>query len=266
MGPPAERLYAVEPVGVDTMTPSARNSATGLPSSAMRKVEIRASASRLRTASLSTQYLPWCGPREITRPSAAAGPRETPRQDVVEAPGRLLLREPGEKAERPRFTPSSGVPEGAARATDSNVPSPPRTKTRSVSRAIRARATPPWRRSASAVSVSKTTRRPRRLSARSRIAARPTADADPILATIPTRRNFATERRDPFILLNLHEIRAETPRCRGLPGWVTGSSRAPRGRAGGRPARPRRPRAAGPPRISPRPRGEPRRGRPRTGA
>ncbi len=55
IGPPAERLYAVDPVGVATMTPSARNRATGFPATETENVEIRAIASLFKTASFKAR-------------------------------------------------------------------------------------------------------------------------------------------------------------------------------------------------------------------
>ena len=44
MGPPAERLYAVEPVGVEMMSPSARNDETNHPATDTFMMMMRASA------------------------------------------------------------------------------------------------------------------------------------------------------------------------------------------------------------------------------
>ena len=56
IGPPAERLYAVDPVGVATIKPSARKLETNAPETVTRISTMRASALLLMVASLSTRY------------------------------------------------------------------------------------------------------------------------------------------------------------------------------------------------------------------
>ncbi len=56
-GPPAERLYAVEPVGVETMRPSARNELTNWPLKNASISMMRASADLLITTSFSTRLV-----------------------------------------------------------------------------------------------------------------------------------------------------------------------------------------------------------------
>jgi hypothetical protein len=51
-GPPAEREYAVEPVGVEKISPSARYWLTGFPSQLIVRSIIRESDPRERTTSL----------------------------------------------------------------------------------------------------------------------------------------------------------------------------------------------------------------------
>src|ERR1019366_3605189 len=53
IGPPADRLYAVDPVGVDRITPSARNTATGWPSIETEKSAMRAIVPFATTTSFS---------------------------------------------------------------------------------------------------------------------------------------------------------------------------------------------------------------------
>src|SRR6185436_10241214 len=56
-GPPAERLYAVEPVGVETIRPSARNELTNWLLKNVSISMIRASADLLITTSLRTRLV-----------------------------------------------------------------------------------------------------------------------------------------------------------------------------------------------------------------
>ena len=127
---------------------------------------MRASASRLRTASFKTRYFPWCGPREIaTSMRLRRSSRNFPASTSSRRPSASLRVRPERKPSVPRLMPRSGVPDGAPRATESSVPSPPRTNTRSVSLAIRDLATPSGFPNRAAVSASRRTRRPRRRSA-----------------------------------------------------------------------------------------------------
>ena len=54
-GPPAEKLYAVEPVGVETTTPSHPNVESGRPSTSMTTSSIRSRLAFSTVASLSAQ-------------------------------------------------------------------------------------------------------------------------------------------------------------------------------------------------------------------
>ena len=54
-GPPAEKLYAVEPVGVDTTTPSQPKVDSGRPSTSMTTSSMRSRLAFSTVASLSAQ-------------------------------------------------------------------------------------------------------------------------------------------------------------------------------------------------------------------
>ena len=149
----AERLYAVEPVGRrddDAVRPKARDR-----SSADRDGKRRDPGDSLLVQDGVVQgaigpavgVLPRSGRRD-----GGADPRGTlrggPRPADRSASSR---RRPARNPSTPTLIPSTGVLDGAARATDRRVPSPPTTNTRSTSRAIRARATPSTRPRSAAV-------------------------------------------------------------------------------------------------------------------
>src|SRR6266568_8147016 len=72
IGPPADNEYAVEPVGVATIRPSALNSVSGSPLTLVHKRTRRESSPRLSTASFSAIILPVLLSPRVTRASSSA--------------------------------------------------------------------------------------------------------------------------------------------------------------------------------------------------
>ena len=137
IGPPAARLYAVEPVAVATIRPSALTLVTRLSPTEMLSSMIRDSAALVNTTSLSTtRESKHSVPRKVSalsiaRRSDMAVPARTASSDVKSSSMRVSVRKP----RLPKLTPRIGTsrPDCAMRvAMPSSVPSPPSTTTRST--------------------------------------------------------------------------------------------------------------------------------------
>src|SRR5207245_6157806 len=72
IGPPADNEYAVEPVGVATIKPSALNSVSGSPFTRVHNMTRRESSPRLSTASFSAIILFVLLSPRVTRASSSA--------------------------------------------------------------------------------------------------------------------------------------------------------------------------------------------------
>src|SRR6266404_6864494 len=165
IGPPADSEYAVDPVGVATINPSARYRHTKSSSIDNSISIIRASAPLVITASFKTNCDSTTSSSRksdafsITRSLAESCPASVPSSAEYSSPNVKLVKKP----KLPRLTGKIGIPRGAAsRAAASNVPSPPNTNNKSDSNASCSRGRPPLSsRNDTAVSVSYNARIPR---------------------------------------------------------------------------------------------------------
>ncbi len=129
-GPPAEKAYAVEPVGVAHTTPSQPKPDTGRPSTSMTTSSMRSRDAFSTDASLSAQSVCTTRPSLRTRTSSVirsstSYSRVTTRSTTLSRSSRSAS---ARKPTRPRLTPSIGTPEARANsAPRSRVPSPPST-------------------------------------------------------------------------------------------------------------------------------------------
>src|ERR1035437_5962951 len=122
IGPFADRLYPLDPVGVDKITPSARNSATAIPSIATEKSAMRAIVPFATTTSFSASHVRLCplahtsSARIMLRTSikavpphpAGAPPSAPPEQSRPPPPPPRPPRPPPPAAPRPE-TPAPQV-------------------------------------------------------------------------------------------------------------------------------------------------------------
>ena len=140
-GPPAETQYAVEPVGVDTTTPSARRVQISPSPRVNSKAASRAMAPRLTTASLTAVVV-----KTVDAPRITATSRRM-RRATVNSPRNSSVNRSRQssrpavviKPTRPRLMPKSGTPSAPpCLAAESMVPSPPSTRASSGGRAARA--------------------------------------------------------------------------------------------------------------------------------
>ena len=135
MGPPADRQYAVEPVGVETMSPSARYAVANWPATETSRLMMRLIADLVMTTSFSATYSLSRSPcRTIRAPSIIrSSTRSSSRSSASRAGKSSSAVSAVRKPSPPRFTPRMGTLRSpTSRAMESNVPSPPRTSRRST--------------------------------------------------------------------------------------------------------------------------------------
>ena len=193
IGPPAARLYAVEPVGLAMIRPSARDDMTNCSPSVMAKSMMFDSAALPSTTSLrtmrsaTTASLRSTRECSIRRSSMRAVPASTDSSDGYSSGSVISVRKP----RLPKLTARIGgeAAERATRpATPSSVPSPPSTRISSAAdgSSSREQVGGPWRSTRRAVSLSTTTPTPRAPSQSVRLATTAAASRSRVLATMPT--------------------------------------------------------------------------------
>src|SRR5438105_1569054 len=134
-GPPTEKPYAVLPVAVATMRPSAQYTMSGSPSTRTAMWIERTRAPRATTTSFRARARARSFWLRITRASSIVRTSTSKRPATMSAIAAsnwsrvVAVRKP----KRPRFTPSSGTFSGArTRAARRTVPSPPNTQAMSA--------------------------------------------------------------------------------------------------------------------------------------
>ncbi|MNR05464.1 hypothetical protein D3C85_1214970 [compost metagenome] len=162
IGPPADSAYAVEPVGVATIRPSAFWLQTNWPSICSSNSIIRVDLPGCSTTSFSASPWPIASPWRRTsassrkRLSTLYWPSSTSATFTSSSSGRISVRKP----RLPRLIPSTGVLcRASARAAPSILPSPPTTITRSQTspRILREEVCRPWPGNTSAMVSSRIT-------------------------------------------------------------------------------------------------------------
>src|SRR2546421_1268746 len=139
-GPPFERLYAVEPVGVAQIMPSHGTVPRSSPPTAQPSSTIRPSVELVTTTSLTaTCRPPFRRTSRVGSSTAKYSPSNTRSRPRSRSPGEIEARKPT----RPKFTPITGTPLPSSSASvRSIVPSPPSATTSSASRGSSTSCTP----------------------------------------------------------------------------------------------------------------------------
>src|SRR3989440_1505326 len=221
-GPPFERLYAVEPVGVAQIIPSQGTVPRSSPPTAHPSSTIRPSVELVTTTSLTaTCRSPFRLTSSVGSSTDTYSPLKTRSRSRSRFSGEIDARKPT----RPKFTPITGTPlPSSSVSVRSIVPSPPSATTSSASRGSSTSSTPV-----------------RSATARTRSTASPTSWRPCVtIAAVLTGRERCV---DPLVevigkrrMVGLHEVEEELPVALGArkPGvYDPGSARPPGKRRGG---------------------------------
>ena len=129
IGPPAEKLYAVDPVGVATTMASAAYRTKGCSATHTSTAATGCPGCRTSATSLKAKEVP---PPKSTCAATRVSTVKRPASTAASASGRSGTSTSARKPSRPRLTPSTGTPAGwDSRNARSMVPSPPRLTSRS---------------------------------------------------------------------------------------------------------------------------------------
>ncbi len=129
-GPPFERLYAVDPDGVEQMSPSHGCRPSASPPTARSSSIMRPSEALATTTSFTATPLPpGCSSSRVGSSTTSYSPAKTRARPSSRSRFAIELRKPT----RPKLTPTTGTPCPRKRVSArSTVPSPPSTTARSA--------------------------------------------------------------------------------------------------------------------------------------
>ena len=162
-GPPFERLYAVEPDGVEQTRPSQATEPRSSPPTAHSSSTIRPRTADVTTTSLTATCSSPFTTSSVGRATTSSSPRKARVRPTSSSSGCIELRKPT----RPKLTPITGTPEPRyVRSARSIVPSPPSTTTSSAARGS-PYASSPCRAASSAATISSTPASPATVTTRS---------------------------------------------------------------------------------------------------
>src|SRR5689334_22712511 len=183
-GPPFERLYAVEPDGVEQIIPSHETTPRSSPPIAQPSSIIRPIVELVATTSLTaTNFLPSSSASSVVCSIVRYSPPKTRARSSSSRSGGIEARKPT----RPKLTPITGMPVPSSRASVRRiVPSPP-TATASCARSGSSTSSTPAR-SATACTRSTASRTSRRPCATTAAVSTGECLLDPLVEVIGKRR------------------------------------------------------------------------------